>query len=55
VPNNWDGTVSRIDQRTNKVIATYRVGPKVFPAAPGFGDVWVPSTGANRVARIHVG
>jgi YVTN family beta-propeller protein len=55
IPNHWDGTVSRIDQRTNKVIATYKVGLKPFPAAAGFGDVWVPVTGANRVVRFHVG
>ena len=55
VPNHLDGTVSRIDQRTNKVIATYKVGAKPFPAAAGFGDVWVPVTGANRVVRFHVG
>jgi virginiamycin B lyase len=55
VPNNADGTVSRIDPSRNKVVATYRVGPKPFPAATAFGDVWVPLAGGRQVVRFHVG
>jgi YVTN family beta-propeller protein len=55
VPNNADGTVSRIDPVHNKVVATYRVGPKPFPAAAAFGDVWVPLSGGRQVVRFRVG
>ena len=55
VPNNADGTVSRIDPARNKVVATYKVGPKPFPAATAFGDVWVPLAGGRQVVRFHVG
>jgi DNA-binding beta-propeller fold protein YncE len=55
VPNNADGTVSRIDPVHNKVVATYRVGPKPFPAAAAFGDVWVPLSGGREVVRFRVG
>jgi hypothetical protein len=55
VPNNADGTVSRIDPHRNKVAATFKVGPKPFPAATAFGDVWVPITGGKQVVRLHVG
>ncbi len=47
--------MSRIDSRRNKVVATFRVGPKPFPAAAAFGDVWVPVTGGRQVVRFHVG
>jgi YVTN family beta-propeller protein len=55
VPNTADGTVSRIDPVRNRVVATFKVGPKPFPAAPAFGDVWVPVSGGSQVVRIHVG
>jgi hypothetical protein len=47
--------VSRIDPARSKVVATYKVGPKPFPAATAFGDVWVPVSGGNQVVRFHVG
>ena len=55
VPNRLDGTVSRIDPKTNRVIATLRVGPKPFPAAQAFGDIWVPVAGGRQEVRIHGG
>ncbi|MGZ4334432.1 MAG: hypothetical protein ACXVRJ_09200 [Gaiellaceae bacterium] len=55
VPNNADGTVSRIDPARNKVVFTYKVDPKPFPAAAAFGDVWVPLSGGSQVVRFRVG
>ena len=55
VPNIGDGTVSRIDPARNRVVATFKVGPKPFPAATAFGDVWVPLSGGRQVVRFHVG
>ena len=55
VPNIGDGTVGRVDPARKRVVATFKVGPKPFPAAEAFGDIWVPASGTNRVTRIHVG
>jgi len=52
---NADGTVSRIDPARNKVVATFKVGPRPYPAASAFGDVWVPLSGGRQVVRFHVG
>jgi hypothetical protein len=47
--------VSRIDPARSRVVATYKVGPKPYPAATAFGDVWVPLAGGRQVVRFHVG
>jgi virginiamycin B lyase len=41
VANTIDGTVSRIDPRTNRVTATIRVGADPKQLAVGDGAVWV--------------
>jgi YVTN family beta-propeller protein len=41
VANNRDGTVSRIDPRTNEVVATIRLGNSPRAIAVGGGAVWV--------------
>jgi YVTN family beta-propeller protein len=41
VANSRDGTVSRIDPRSNKIIATIRVGNSPRGIAVGAGAVWV--------------
>jgi YVTN family beta-propeller protein len=41
VANSRDGTVSRIDPRSNKVIATIRIGSSPQGIAVGAGAVWV--------------
>ena len=55
VPSVFADTVSRIDPATNSVVDTIAVGPKPFPAASAFGDIWVPTYGGQEVYRIHVG
>ena len=52
VPNLGDGTVSRIDPKTNRVTATVRVGPKPFVLGVGAGSIWSPSYGGSDVRRI---
>ena len=39
--NYKDGTVSRIDPRRGRVVATVRVGPNPDHVAAGEGGVWV--------------
>ena len=41
VANSGDGTVSRIDPTTSKVVATIRVGNSPRGIAVGGGKVWV--------------
>jgi hypothetical protein len=38
----------------SKVVNTLSVGTKPFPAANGFGDIWVPSAGGTDVVRVHI-
>jgi YVTN family beta-propeller protein len=40
VANTIDGTVSRIDPSTNRVVATIRVGANPKQLAVGAGSVW---------------
>jgi YVTN family beta-propeller protein len=47
-----DGTVSRIDPKSDRVTATIKVGPKPFVLNVGDGDVWAPSYGGADVRRI---
>jgi YVTN family beta-propeller protein len=50
VANSGDGTVSRIDSATNRVIATIAVGGRPTHLAAGFGAVWVAnSKGLQRI------
>ena len=41
VANSREGTVSRIDPQSNRVIATIRVGHSLQGIAVGGGAVWV--------------
>ena len=52
VGDSGDGTVSRIDPRTNKVVATIAVGQSVSAIAVGAGGVWVTVPLEDRVKRI---
>jgi len=47
-----DGTVARIDVRTNTVTATIRVGEFPVRTAIGAGGVWVSNCGSNAVSRV---
>jgi YVTN family beta-propeller protein len=41
VANSLDGTVSRIDPKTNQVVATIKIGHSPASVAVGYGRVWV--------------
>ena len=41
VPNSIAETVSRIDVRTGRVVATVHTGARPYAAAWGFGSVWI--------------
>jgi YVTN family beta-propeller protein len=41
VTNRTDFTVSRIDPRTNRVVATIKIGNRPQGIAAGHGAVWV--------------
>jgi YVTN family beta-propeller protein len=41
VANEFDGTVSRIDPRTNSVVSTFRVGGSPHDLAVSSGAVWL--------------
>jgi virginiamycin B lyase len=41
------GVLSRIDPRTNRVVARIRVKPRSYAAVYGFGSVWVTNTGVE--------
>src|ERR1700681_3330994 len=48
-------TVTHIDPKTNKIVATIRVGK--LPCAglvAGFGSVWVPSCGDKTLVRVDI-
>src|SRR5262249_13344970 len=51
-PSGKRGTVSRIDPRTNAVIATITVGREPFGIAVGDGAVWVGNRTDFTVSRI---
>jgi YVTN family beta-propeller protein len=46
------GTVSRIDPKTNAVVATIRVGADPFGIAVGEGSVWVANRRGFSISRI---
>jgi len=52
VTNFGDGTVSRIDPQTNRVVATIPVGRGPTGVAVGEGAVWVANTADKTVSRI---
>jgi peptide/nickel transport system substrate-binding protein len=52
VANSLDGTVSRIDPRTNTVMATIRVGEGPDGIAVGHGVVWVSGEFSEAIVRI---
>lgn len=53
VPGHRDDTISRIDPKTNKVVAVIQgVGYQAQDVAVGDGSVWVPASGATYMARI---
>jgi YVTN family beta-propeller protein len=41
------GVLSRIDPRTNRVVARIEVAPHSYAAAFGYGAVWITNTGAD--------
>jgi YVTN family beta-propeller protein len=51
-PSGKRGTVSRIDPRTNAVVATITVGHEPFAIAAGGGAVWVANRTDFTVSRI---
>jgi YVTN family beta-propeller protein len=55
IPNKGDGTVSRIDPASNRVVETVKVGGAPFVLNEAFGDVWAPDYTGSRVARLHIG
>jgi DNA-binding SARP family transcriptional activator/streptogramin lyase len=50
---NWDSTLSRIDPRSNKVIAVYKLPSVPQNVTFGEGSLWVDSYDASRVWRIE--
>ena len=55
ISNIANDNVSRIDPKTNKVVANVPVGSAPCSGLGiGFGSVWVPCCGSSRVDRIDV-
>src|SRR5438128_2615197 len=53
VSNKPKNSVTRMDARTNKVVATIPVGQKPCSGiAAGFGSIWVPNCGDKTLSRI---
>jgi YVTN family beta-propeller protein len=52
VANSSDGTVSRIDLRTDRPLAPISVGQSADELAVGFGSVWVTSEASGTVTRM---
>ncbi len=50
---NWDDTISKIDERTNRVVAVYRL--PALPQNVNFEDgaLWVDGYDASKVWRIE--
>lgn len=51
-PTERNGTVSRIDPKTNRVMVTIAVGEYPWAVAVGGGYVWVSNLGSRTVSRI---
>lgn len=55
VSNKPKNTVSRLDPKTGKVMATIPVGAKPCAGlAIGFGSLWVPNCGDNTISRVDL-
>lgn len=55
ISNKAKNNLTRIDARSNQVVATVPVGRAPCSGlAVGFGSVWVPCCGSNRVDRIDL-
>ena len=52
VANSLDGTVSRIDPETNRVVQTVPVGVTPTALAAGAGAVWVTSSEERNVTKL---
>jgi DNA-binding SARP family transcriptional activator/ABC-type transport system substrate-binding protein/streptogramin lyase len=52
VTNSGDGTVTRIDQATNRPVDTPPVGNVPVAVAAGFGSIWVTDAGDRSVTRL---
>jgi virginiamycin B lyase len=52
VANSAQGSIQRIDPRTNRVIAAIRVNDPCNGLAAGFGSVWAPGCSDELVTRI---
>jgi len=53
IPNVADGTISRIDPATDKVVDTITVGGRPFVVRSAFGDIWIGDFGGSTITRIH--
>ena len=53
VANNGDGTISRIDPATNRVVDTTAVGGSPFVIRGGFGDVWTADFKGSTLIRLQ--
>lgn len=51
--NSDDGTVSRIDPHTNKVVATIRVGRSPYGIAASSRSFWIANLGDGTVSLIE--
>jgi DNA-binding SARP family transcriptional activator/glutamine cyclotransferase len=49
---NWNSTISKVDPRTNRVLATYTLPDNPQNVTYGDGSVWVDSYDASKVWRI---
>jgi DNA-binding SARP family transcriptional activator/streptogramin lyase len=49
---NWDGTISKVDPRTNDVVAIYELPDVPQNVTYGEGSVWVDSYDASKVWRF---
>jgi YVTN family beta-propeller protein len=54
VANNGDGTVSKIDPRTNQVVDSIHVGRFPIALTVGGGAVWVVNSGDRTVTRVGI-
>ncbi len=55
ISNYPKGSITRIDPKTNKVLATIAAGAKPCSGlATGFGSLWVPNCGDKTVSRVDL-
>jgi YVTN family beta-propeller protein len=53
VADHHDGSVSRVDPKTGKTIATIPAGAGPGYVSPGFGSIWVTDYFENAISRIN--